>query len=214
MSGIKAVSAVERAVEAAVIALHYQLVDVERTTGGLLRVTIDREPGLSYPSGPGEFITVDDCEAVTRQLKYALEVASVDYHRLEVSSPGLDRPLKRAADYQRFAGQEVNITLREPFQGRKNYKGVLVGRDGGWRLEMEPTATKAGPKGKAKAAARTATVPPAQALADGGLALDFTLDEVREARLVPVIDFKGRAASQAEPEAALAAQDMDGGHPR
>ena len=71
--------------------LGYDLVDVEKGAGGLLRVSIDH-PGR--PAAPNAFITVDDCEAVTRQLQYVLEVEGCAYERLEVSSPGLDRPLK------------------------------------------------------------------------------------------------------------------------
>ena len=177
--------ALERTVDTAVTALHYQLVDVEHTAGGLLRITIDRVAGEHYPGGEGEFITVDDCEAVTRQLKYALEVENVDYRRLEVSSPGLDRPLKRAADYERFAGQELNLTLKTPFEGRKNYRGVLQTHGAGWRLEL------ADPKGER--------------------ALDFKLDEVREARLVPVIDFKGRKSGKAGAVPPATAHGVDGG---
>ena len=80
-------------IEVTVTGLGYELVDVEREPRGLLRVTIDRLPGRSYPSGPtgdgAEFVTVDDCELVTRQLQYSLEVDGVAYERLEVSSPGL-----------------------------------------------------------------------------------------------------------------------------
>lgn len=154
------------AIERTVTGLGYDLVDVERGARGLLRVTIDRIPGRIYPGGSDEFITVDDCEAVTRQLQYSLEVDGVDYERLEVSSPGLDRPLRRESDYARFAGQAVAITLKLPFQGRKVWKGVLQARDGGWNLVFD--------EGR------------------GEQVLGFTFDEVREARLVPVVDFKGR----------------------
>ena len=154
------------AIEQTVTGLGYDLVDVERLAGGLLRVTIDRLPGRDYPSGDSEFVTVDDCEAVSRQLQYALEVEGTDYARLEVSSPGLDRPLRRESDFVRFAGHAVSITLKQPFQGRKSWKGVLQPRDGGWNLLFDD--------GK------------------GEQVLGFTFDEVREARLVPVVDFKGR----------------------
>lgn len=141
----------------------YDLVDVERTAGGLLRVYIDRRPGQVYVA-PGEVVTVGDCEQVTRQLQYALEVDQVDYQRLEVSSPGLDRPLRRLADWQRFAGSDIELTLRVPFQGRRRWKGRLSAGDAeSWRIALE-----------------------------GGQALDFKLDEVHEARLVPVVDFKKR----------------------
>ena len=120
-------------VAATVAGLGYELVDIERVPAGTLRVYIDRVPGRLYASGAGEFVTVDDCEQVTRQLQYALEVDSVSYARLEVSSPGLDRPLRTEADYQRFAGQEVSLTLKLPFQGRKVWKGVLGRADEGGR---------------------------------------------------------------------------------
>ena len=179
-------AAVERTVEG----LGYAVVEVEREGRGLLRVTIDRVPARAYADG-GEAVTVDDCEAVTRQLRYVLEVEGCDYARLEVSSPGLDRPLRRAADYARFAGCEVEVTLREPLQGRRRFRGTL-------------------------AAAADAAAPAAAAdgerwrllLPGGEQALDFALPEVREARLVPVVDFKGRRRAAAPPAVATGS---DGG---
>jgi len=169
------------AVDRTVSGLGYELVDLERSGSGLLRVFIDRLPGHTYPDG-GNAITVDDCEAVTRQLQYVLEVEHCDYERLEVSSPGLDRPLKKPADYERFAGSEVDLTLKLPLEGRKKFRGTLAvageGQQDAWRLLFND--------GKAEQA------------------LDFTLDEVREARLVPVLNFKGRRGM----DAAVA---MDGG---
>ena len=173
----------QETVERTVTGLGYELVEIERAPRGLLRVYLDRVPGQVYPSGGGEFITVDDCERVTRQLQSVLEVEGFDYSRLEVSSPGLDRPLKRAADYERFAGLVVDVTLRVAFEGRKKYRGLLEARDGGWRLVLDDDKT--------------------------GQALDFVLDEVREARLVPVVNFKGRNAALAP--AGVAAADVDGG---
>ena len=162
----------QEAVERGVQALGYELVDVERSAGGLLRVFIDRVVGRSYESGAGDAVTVDDCERVTRQLQYALDVDHGDYARLEVSSPGLDRPLRKAADWQRFAGSEVAVTLRAPFQGRKQWRGQLQPREAGWRLVLPRDAGN-----------------PIEAL-------DFDLHEVREARLVPQLDFRGRRARQ------------------
>ncbi len=168
----------QQATDTTVTGLGYELVDLERTGGGLLRVTIDRVPGKAYATGESEFVLVEDCEAVTRQLQYVLEVENCNYTRLEVSSPGLDRPLKREADYIRFAGMAIELTLKLPFAGRKKFKGVLSPREGGWRLAIEPA------EGAKK-------IEPEQAL-------DFVFDEVREARLVPVISFKGRKAKQVE----------------
>lgn len=176
------------AIETTVTGLGYELVDVERAARGLLRVTIDRVPGRRYASGDGDSVTVDDCEAVTRQLQYALEVEGLAYERLEVSSPGLDRPLKKHADYERFAGQAVALTLKQPFAGRKSFRGVL-GSEGGAQAGQaggDPRWTLTFDEGK------------------GPQQLVFTIGEVREARLVPVVDFKGRRgkAASAAPAAA------------
>jgi ribosome maturation factor RimP len=183
-------------VAATVTGLGYELVDIERVPAGTLRVFIDRVPGRTYGSGGGEFVTVEDCEQVTRQLQYALEVDAVAYTRLEVSSPGLDRPLRREADYERFAGQEVSLTLKLPFQGRKVWKGVLgrAAEAGGWCLLLSErkAAPKKAARPSAKGAGKSAGVPAAAAADGAGQVLGFTLDEVREARLVPVVDFKGR----------------------
>jgi ribosome maturation factor RimP len=170
-------SAWQAPIERTVTGLGFDLVDVERSARGLLRVYIDRLPGHAYPpsQGAGEFVTVDDCEVVTRQLQYVLEVERIDYERLEVSSPGLDRPLKRPADYARFVDQAVELTLKMPLQGRKHWKGTLAcgAHQDQWRLLVA-----------------------ASGQAPAGSELVFTLDEVREARLVPVIDFKrGRGES-------------------
>src|ERR1700752_401093 len=101
----------QAAIERTVTGLGYELVDTERSARGLLRVFIDRVAN----DPKGEFITVDDCEKVTRQLQHVLEVEGSAYERLEVSSPGLDRPLKRPSDYESFVGQDIEITLNIPF---------------------------------------------------------------------------------------------------
>jgi len=191
----------QSAVERTVTGLGYDLVDAEKSVGGLLRVYIDQ-----LPPSPA-FITVDDCEKVTRQLQHVLEVEGCAYERLEVSSPGLDRPLKKAADYARFAGEQIEITLKLPFKGRKKFSGQLQALGAGWRLVLDaPRAARA-----AKRAAAAVADGAEGALA--GQALDFSLDEVREAHLVPVVDFKGRrfAAPGSATGAALPADEIDGG---
>jgi ribosome maturation factor RimP len=167
-----------------VTGLGYDLVDCERSAKGLLRVYIDRV--ANDPAG--EFIVVEDCEKVTRQLQHVLEVEGCAYERLEVSSPGLDRPLKKLADYQRFAGQEVELSLKLAFQGRKHFKGTLEALGDAWRLVLLDGKTEK--------------------------ALDFSLDEVKEARLVPVLDFKGRRFQPAEQSAGAepSADEVDGDH--
>ena len=203
------------AIDTTVRGLGYELVDVERAPGGLLRVTIEHP----VSGGNQRFITVDDCEKVTRQLQHVLEVEGLPYERLEVSSPGLDRPLKSAADFARFAGEQVELTLKVPFKGRKRFRGELLGHDGGWRIALEPTAAAtaakrhAASKSAKKAAAAAAAPSSASSEAQEAKVLDFSLDEVREARLVPVIDFKGRRSAPrgAAAHEAGAQEEMDGG---
>lgn len=105
-------------IEQAVTGLGYELVDFETTPRArLLRVFIDKADG----------ITVDDCAAVSHHLTRLFIVENIDYDRLEVSSPGLDRPLKKVVDFERFAGQEVQMRMRLPIEGQRNFKGVLLG---------------------------------------------------------------------------------------
>ena len=203
------------AIDVTVAGLGYELVEVERGPGGLLRVTIDHP---AAPAGePERFITVEDCERVTRQLQHVLEVEGLAYERLEVSSPGLDRPLKSAADFARFAGEQVEVTLKAPFKGRKRFRGELLAEGAGWRIVLAPTAAQAAAKkhaasrsAKARAASAGTEAP---ALSEDVKVLDFSLDEVREARLVPVIDFKGRrfAAAGQAPEDVRRHDEADGG---
>ena len=108
--------------------LGYELVDLESSRGGLLRIFIDS------PSG----ITVEDCARVSNHLTRAFVAEGIEYERLEVSSPGLDRPLKRAEDYARFAGQNASVRLKLPRDGRRRFEGLLVGfEEGAVVLEVE-----------------------------------------------------------------------------
>jgi ribosome maturation factor RimP len=199
----------QSAVERTVTGLGYDLVDAEKSAGGLLRVFID------HLAPANSFITVDDCEKVTRQLQHVLEVEGASYERLEVSSPGLDRPLKKAADYSRFVGEQIELTLKLPFKGRKKYRGELQALGDGWRLLLatERAASKGGKKPPVAGAASTAHVADA-ADRQTDSALDFSLDEVREAHLVPVVDFKGRrfaAPGAGAVGAGLLDDEIDGG---
>ena len=110
-------------VEPAVSGLGYELVDVQQSSGGgLLRLFIDKPGG----------ITVEDCATVSRHLSRVLAVEGIDYERLEVSSPGLDRPLRKGADFARFAGQRAEMRMRTPDAlGRRRFVGVLRGMSGG-----------------------------------------------------------------------------------
>ena len=101
----------------------YELVDLQATNGGrMLRLFIDKAGGID----------VEDCAAVSRQLARVLEVEGVDYERLEVSSPGLDRPLRKSGDFARFAGQKAELRMRTAdATGRRKFVGVLRGVEGG-----------------------------------------------------------------------------------
>ncbi len=117
--------------EKTVTGLGYELVDVERSPRGrLLRVYID------LPDKP-RGVDVEDCAVVSNQLSRVLTVENVDYDRLEVSSPGIDRPLRKESDFVRFAGAEITVRLRLPMAGRRNFSGVLLGMaDGRLRLRI------------------------------------------------------------------------------
>ena len=120
----------ENVVEPVVAGMGYELVDLQSSSGGrLLRLFIDK------PGGVG----LEDCAAVSRQLSRVFEVEGVDYDRLEVSSPGLDRPLRKAGDFERFAGQKAELKMRTPGEGgRRKYIGVLRGSaDGRISLELD-----------------------------------------------------------------------------
>lgn len=120
---------IENLIEQVVTGLGFELVDIEFSPKGrLLRVFIDIERG----------ITVDDCATVSNQLQRVFEVENVDYDRLEISSPGLDRPLKKLADFERFAGNEIQLRVSLPINNQRNFVGVLGGvRDGAVALSTE-----------------------------------------------------------------------------
>ena len=119
-------------IEKTVVGLGFEVVDVEQSPRGrVLRVFIDK------PEKVGG-IDVDDCALVSNQLSRVLAVEEIDYDRLEISSPGLDRVLKKQVDFERFAGSEINLRLRLPVGGRRNFNGILHGmRDGKVHLTID-----------------------------------------------------------------------------
>ena len=117
-------------IDKTVTQLGYELVDLEVSNRGkLLRLFIDKPEG----------ITIDDCVLVSNQLGNVLAVENdIDYDRLEVSSPGLDRILKKESDFLRFVDSKASIKVRMPIEGRKNFVGVLKGfADGSVSIEVE-----------------------------------------------------------------------------
>ena len=148
--------------EKTVTGLGYELVDVEQSPRGrVLRLFIDKpdkERGVD----------IDDCALVSNQLSRVLTVENIDYDQLEVSSPGMDRPLKKAVDFERFAGLEIHIKLRLPVNGRRNFNGILQGlQDGKVRLKIDSGELNGLKEQKE---------------------LDFELGNIDKARLVPKFD--------------------------
>jgi len=184
------VETVRSIVERTAAAMGYEVVEIEMAQRGLLRVFIDSPAG----------IRMEDCERVSHQLSHVLAVEDVDYQRLEVSSPGLDRPLRRDTDFVRFAGEQATVKLKLPLEGRRNFEGTLtVEPDGRFGLELlddaaraaeaaagaRPRARKPGKPAVAvkKAAKKAAGEQPAMKK------LVFALDEIDRARLVPKLKF-------------------------
>lgn len=156
-------------IEKTVAGLGYDLVDFERAERGLLRVYIDFTAEDAEEKGP---ITVEDCATVSHQLSHVLTVENVPYERLEISSPGLDRPLRKFADFVRFAGSEAIVKLRMAIPGtanRKSYQGILT----------EPEGEQLGIEFEGK---------------EGPAVLNFTLADIDKARLVPQVNFGSRKA--------------------
>jgi len=197
--------ALKEIVEQTVIGLGYDLVEIDRSAGGLLRVTIDLPwvPPVDGVTASEQFVTVEDCEKVTRQLQFALEVDAIEYKRLEVSSPGIDRPLRHQQDFERFVGQVIDVTLKVPLgaaaagqvnANRKKFRGVLelaeqvpglaVPIAGSWQIVWRDEP-------EVKPGARVSKKRPLAPLQ----ALGFTLDELRDARLAPIVSFKGRGGA-------------------
>jgi ribosome maturation factor RimP len=180
-----------------VTGLGFDLVDVERSAGGLLRVTIDlpwQPPAPGAAAGLQQFVTVEDCEKVTRQLQYLLEVEGLEYRRLEVGSPGIDRPLRHETDYIRFSGQVVDLTLKAPIgvtgaavaANRKKFRGTLERAADGvmWQLVWSDEP----PVKPGQRVSKKRQPGPLQAMT-------FSLDEVQQARLAPIVNFKGRQSA-------------------
>src|SRR5690606_3363253 len=122
-------------------------------------------------------VRIEDCEQVSRQLSRVYEVENIDYKRLEVGSPGVDRPLSTEAEFRRFAGERIEIKLRQPLDGRKVFTGIL-----------------SVPEADSSAGADTQDVfgLEFEAKKDDIQVLNFTLADVERAKLDPVLDFKGK----------------------
>ena len=169
--------------ETTLAGLGYELVDMERTgQGRMMRVFIDKPAGTGgdkpavtggdKPTG----INLDDCAIVSNHLSRVLMVENVSYERLEISSPGLDRPLKKERDFVRFAGQKVRVKLRVPQDGQRNFAGVVQEAHAGKVVLMVEEEVKTTGKVASKTASKVASK-----------TVTFDLANLDKARLVPAV---------------------------
>lgn len=143
--------------DAVIVSLGLEVADIEREGNGVLRIMIDS------PSG----VTVADCERVSHQLAHLFVVENVNYERLEISSPGVDRVLRRKKDFERFLDQEVALKLKRAIDNQKQFKGVLQkGKEKTYGVLVKPDGKNAEP-----------------------FLLDFEITDLAGARLVPHLKF-------------------------
>jgi len=214
-------------VERTLAGMGYELVELERAGGGLLRVTLDLAPGAA-PGGVAaddadaaeeRHVGIEDCERVSRHLTHLFAVEDVDYDRLEVSSPGMDRPLRGARDFARFAGEMAKVQLFSAAEGRRRLRGQLLGvvpafagdaaaGDGQQmasagdsapgpassprvRMLLLPEAPPPPPRGARRQRARKAAP---------GEVIEFALADVEKARLAPEWEFDRNAIARNAPQ--------------
>lgn len=169
--------------------LGYELIELERAGGGLLRITLD----FPYQEDVEErVIGIEDCERVSRHLTHLFTVEDVDYDRLEVSSPGMDRLLRGELDFYRFAGELAKIQLVAALDGRRRFRGRLLGiipatEEHGVLVRMvllpEPVVPVRGAR-----RSRTKLLDLEQ--------IDFVLADIEKARLAPEWEFDKAAVEQ------------------
>jgi ribosome maturation factor RimP len=159
--------------------LGYELVDFERSGGGLLRVFIDKADG----------ITVEDCAAVSNQLTRVFMVENIDFERLEVSSPGLDRPLKTLEDFVRFSGVPVKVRLSTVIDDRKRFDAIVEAVEGEkitFRLLDDGAAAGAAKVRVTKRVASNAKSKQSDASTEAKRVV-VTLRDIEKAKLIPEI---------------------------
>ena len=186
----KSTAEITRIVEETVQGLGYEFVDFERLPRGLMRITIDSQA----EGGVG----VDDCEAVSNQITALFTVEGIDYERLEVASPGVERPLKRASEWARFVGRPAHVELYEPMKaegfpeaGRRKLDGIILGIEGEpgnevisfsfEELDIARTPSQAAKSRQSGKAAKPKADP-----------VPFGINDVARANLIAELDFKGK----------------------
>lgn len=188
----KSTAEITRIVEETVQGLGYEFVDFERLPRGLMRITIDSQA----EGGVG----VDDCETVSNQITALFTVEGIDYERLEVASPGVERPLKRASEWGRFVGRPAHVELYEPMKaegfpeaGRRKLDGIILGIEGEpgnevisfsfEELDIARTPSQAAKSRQSGKAAKPKADP---------VYVTFGINDVDRANLIAELDFKGK----------------------
>jgi ribosome maturation factor RimP len=157
----------------ALSSMDVELIDVEWGALGLLRITIDRLDG----------IRIEDCEQVSKHLSRVYEVENIEYRRLEVGSPGVDRPLRTLADFHRFVGERIEVKLREAQDNQKVFSGVLVSVENDSSvMGAESGSGQLDPNFGIEFEAKKTEV----------RLIVFKFSDVERAKLNPVLDFKGK----------------------
>lgn len=191
----------ENLIEKSIAGMKFDCLSIERLSDGLLRVVIDR---CSDHPEAHRGVTIDDCELCSRHLQYVFSVEGVEYRRLEISSPGLDRPLRTRSDFERFIGAPVFIQMKLPvdrYFGRKNFRGVLISIvDGVVTLQLDeivqyfPSRNRIKSRFRNKAYANNENKYPMIGQEGNALKtkIELNFSEIRSACLIPQIDFRKR----------------------
>ncbi len=188
---LKSTAEIIEIIQNTVEGLGFEFVEFERLPRGMMRVTIDStaEGGVS----------INDCEMVSDQITHLFTVEGIEYDRLEVSSPGVERPLKRVADWRRFVGSPVHVELYEPLHaegfpeaGRRKFDGKILavtGEDGSEMIEFSYEEIEVARTPSQAARAKASKNKKAKA---DPVAIAFAFNDVDRANLIAQLDFKGK----------------------
>lgn len=189
---LKSTAEITEIVESTVEGLGFEFVEFERLPRGMMRVTIDS----TAPGG----VSVDDCETVSDQITHLFTVEGVDYERLEVASPGVDRPLKRVRDWQRFIGSPVHVELYEPMHaegfpeaGRRKLDGRILGVEGQEGSETIVFSFEEIEVARTPGEAARARQAKTKKVKAEPITVKFAFNDVDRANLIAQLDFRGNA---------------------
>ena len=188
---LKSTAEIIELVEATVEGLGFEFVEFERLPRGMMRVTIDS----SAEGG----VSVNDCELVSDQITHLFTVEGIDYDRLEVSSPGVERPLKRIGDWRRFVGQLAHVELYEPLHaegfpeaGRRKLDGRILAVEGDEGVETIKFSFEEIEVAKTPSQAARAKAAKTKKVKADPIEVSFALNDVDRANLIAQLDFKGK----------------------